>query len=192
MRAKRSGTQADEDAGEVVIRIEQRDGCEFMVVEDRGADAESAGRIAIPVAQLPELKRTIERLETGRSPSPGRRVAFAHSSEEEFARILDFYGISWEYEPATFPLEWDRDGRVSSSFTPDFYLPDHKLYIEITTLRQALVTRKNRKIRRMRELYPNVNVKVLYASDYRKIVEKFLASGRLGKARAREQNKGPE
>jgi hypoxanthine phosphoribosyltransferase len=34
-------------------------------------------------------------------------VQFAHESEVEFARILDFYGITWIYEPRSFPLRWD-------------------------------------------------------------------------------------
>ena len=31
-------------------------------------------------------------------------VRFAHESEEEFARLLDFYGVAWQYEPRTFTL----------------------------------------------------------------------------------------
>jgi hypothetical protein len=115
---------------------------------------------------------------------------FAHPSEEEFARILDFYGVDWRYEPATFALEWDTEGNVVSAFTPDFYLPEQDLFIEITTLRQALVTKKNRKVRRFRELYPNVNIRVLYASDFGKLIEKFLASGQLGQNRLRSQGDG--
>ena len=104
-------------------------------------------------------------------------VSFAHPSEEEFARILDFYHVEWQYEPTTFPIEWDADGKVLSAFTPDFYLPEQDLFIEITTLKQALVTKKNRKARRLRELYPEVNLRVLYVSDFRKLIEKFVASG---------------
>ena len=78
---------------------------------------------------------------------------------------------------ADLPIEWDKDGNVVSSFTPDFYLPDHDIYIELTTLKQPLVTKKNRKIRLLRELYPEIKIKVLYASDYRKLIEKFAASG---------------
>jgi hypoxanthine phosphoribosyltransferase len=100
-------------------------------------------------------------------------IRFAHDSEAEFARILDFYGIRWEYEPRSFPLEWSREGRVIESFSPDFYLPDLDLYIELTTLKQSLVTRKNRKVRRLRELYPNVRVKIFYGRDYRNLVAKY-------------------
>ncbi|HEY7031800.1 MAG TPA: phosphoribosyltransferase family protein [Thermomicrobiales bacterium] len=90
---------------------------------------------------------------------------FAHPAELDFSRILNFYRIRWSYEPTTFPLAYSDEGRPSEMFTPDFYLPEHKLYIELTTMRQRLVTRKNRKIRRLRELYPNVRIKLLYRRD---------------------------
>ena len=100
-------------------------------------------------------------------------VRFANRSEAEFAKILDFYGIRWEYEPRSFPLRWDQQGRVIESFNPDFYLPDVDLYIELTTLKQSLVTRKNRKIRRLRELYPAVHLKVFYGRDFRQLLLKY-------------------
>jgi hypoxanthine phosphoribosyltransferase len=90
---------------------------------------------------------------------------FAHPSEERFARVLDFYSISWLYEPRTFPLEWLSDGRVSQAFTPDFYLPQFDTYVELTTMKQGNVTAKNRKVRRLKELYPDVNVRLLYRRD---------------------------
>ena len=98
---------------------------------------------------------------------------FAHASEAEFARILDFYGVRWEYEPRSFPLRWDARGRAIESFNPDFYLPDLNLYIELTTLKQSLVTKKNRKLRRLRELYPHINVKIFYGRDYRQLLLKY-------------------
>ncbi len=100
-------------------------------------------------------------------------VRFAHASEEELARILDFYGIRWEYEPRSFALEWNGEGRVVESFSPDFYLPEFDLYIELTTLKQSLVTKKNRKLRRMRELYPNARVLVFYGRDFRSLLAKY-------------------
>ena len=98
---------------------------------------------------------------------------FAHSSEGEFARFLDFYQVRWRYEPICFPIDWDEGGQVIESFTPDFYLPDFNVYVELTTMKQRLVTKKNRKIRRMRELYPDIQVKILYRRDYRKLLFKF-------------------
>lgn len=117
----------------------------------------------------------------GQGNAASTRSRFAHESEEEFAKLLDFYGIRWEYEPRSFPLEWDETGRVLESFNPDFYLPDIDLYIELTTLKQSLVTKKNRKIRRLRELYPNVRLKIFYGRDYRNLLFKYG----LTKARTR-------
>jgi hypothetical protein len=100
-------------------------------------------------------------------------LSFAHASERQFARLLDFYQIDWEYEPRSFDLEDDGDGNITQRFTPDFYLPQYDLYIEITTLNQKLVTKKNRKIRRLRELYPEINCKIFYQRDYLSLVRKY-------------------
>jgi hypoxanthine phosphoribosyltransferase len=105
--------------------------------------------------------------------APAENVRFAHNSERQFATLLDFYGIAWEYEPTTFELEWDRQGRPVQAFSPDFYLPAYDLYIEITTLNQKLVTKKNRKVRRLGELHPEVKVKVLYQRDYLNLLVKY-------------------
>jgi hypothetical protein len=99
--------------------------------------------------------------------------SFAHPSEKEFAKVLDFYRIKWEYEPRSFLLEADKDGKVKEEFTPDFYLPELDLYIELTTLKQKLVTKKNRKLRRLKRLYPNVNIKLFYGRDYNKLLQRF-------------------
>ena len=100
------------------------------------------------------------------------------------ARILDFYAVRWEYEPDTFPILWNLDGDVVESFSPDFYLPDLDLYLEMTTLRQKLVRKKNRKLRRLRELYPAINIKLFYARDFRALMLKYgkvaLADGLSG------------
>ncbi len=98
---------------------------------------------------------------------------FAHASEAELARILDYYGVAWEYEPRTFPIMWSVDGKVVESFSPDFFLPDLNLYVELTTLKQSLVRRKNRKLRRLRELYPDIRVKLFYGKDFRALMLKY-------------------
>jgi hypoxanthine phosphoribosyltransferase len=104
---------------------------------------------------------------------------FAHGSETEMARILDFYEVRWEYEPRTFPILWSLDGDVVESFSPDFYLPDLDLFLEMTTLKQRLVRKKNRKLRRLRELYPDIRIKLFYARDFRAMMLKY---GRLALA----------
>ena len=99
-------------------------------------------------------------------------AAFGHPSEEMFANLLDFYRIPWDYEPRSFPLQWDKDGNVAEAFTPDFYLPDFDLYVELTTMKQSLVTRKNRKVKLLRAIYPHVNIQVYYQKDYQDLIFK--------------------
>lgn len=105
--------------------------------------------------------------------SKADKVKFAHPSEKVCAEILDYYGIDWEYEPTTFPISWDEEGNITESFTPDFYLPEFDLYIELTTMNQRLVTRKNRKIRKLKELYPHINIKTFYQKDFKKLLLKY-------------------
>ena len=102
-----------------------------------------------------------------------RGVRFAHNSERQFATLLDFYSVAWEYEPTEFTLEWDGEGNPAQGFRPDFYLPAYDLYIEITTLNQKLVTKKNRKLRRLRELHPDVKIKMFYQRDYLSLLVKY-------------------
>jgi hypoxanthine phosphoribosyltransferase len=98
---------------------------------------------------------------------------FANGAERECARLLDFYGVPWEYEPHTFALEEAEDGRVTWAFTPDFYLPEQDLYVEVTVMKQSLVTRKNRKLRKLRERYPNVQIKLFYRRDIERLAQRF-------------------
>jgi cytidylate kinase len=102
-----------------------------------------------------------------------KRASFGHPSEELFANLLDFYRIEWEYEPRSFPLQWDKDGNVVEAFTPDFYLREFDVYVELTTMKQALVTRKNRKIKLLRAIYPHVNIQVFYQKDFQDLVFKY-------------------
>lgn len=107
--------------------------------------------------------------ETPKKPQP----VFVHPIEEAFARILDYYGVEWEYEPRTFPLEWDENGKVTVAFTPDFYLPQQDLYVELTTLRPKLTQRKNWKLKKIQELYPGINIKLFKRRELRNMMLRF-------------------
>jgi hypoxanthine phosphoribosyltransferase len=98
---------------------------------------------------------------------------FANPAELEYAKILDWYGIPWLYEPTTFVLERDAEGRVTEAFSPDFYLPDQDLYLEVTVMKQSLVTRKNRKLRKLRQLYPEIRIKLFYERDFMRLAARF-------------------
>jgi hypoxanthine phosphoribosyltransferase len=115
---------------------------------------------------------------TGVQQSPLAAVTrFAHESERRVARILDFYGVNWEYEPVEFALEWTDHGRPSSGFRPDFWLPEPGLFVELTTLNQRLVTKKNGKARRMAQLYPDVRITLLYQRDTLALLAKYGLAG---------------
>jgi hypothetical protein len=113
--------------------------------------------------------------------APGQPPEFSHTSEEFFARILDFYGIEWQYEPRTFPLEWDKQGNVIAAFTPDFFLPAQDLYIELTTLRPQLSTFKNHRLRRLQELYPDTQIKLLKRRELHAMLVKYGLSEEAAK-----------
>jgi bifunctional protein TilS/HprT len=113
--------------------------------------------------------------------TPLKPTTFAHPSEEDFAKLLDFYCIEWLYEPRSFPLKWDGD-KIVEMFTPDFYLPELDVYIELTTLKQNLLTEKNRKLRQVRQLYPEVKVKLITKNDFAKLLAKY-GYGPLGEAK---------
>jgi len=109
-------------------------------------------------------------------PIPNPRagpITFSHPAEAAFAQILDFYQMKWEYEPVTFPLEWDEEGNVLVAFSPDFYLIDDDMYVELTTMKQNLVTKKNRKLRLLQELYPGVKCKLMYRRDIKNLAVKY-------------------
>lgn len=101
------------------------------------------------------------------------RPVLKNQSEIEFAKILDIYQIDWIYEPKTFPIEWDAEGNIRMAFSPDFYLTKFDTYIELTTMDQKYVTQKNKKIKKLRELYPGVNIKIVYKKDFISLIERF-------------------
>ncbi|MHB9032074.1 MAG: PDDEXK family nuclease [Anaerolineae bacterium] len=105
-------------------------------------------------------------------------IVFSHPSEAEFAKVLDFFGIEWRYEPTTFPIYWDEQGNLLEAFTPDFYLIEQDLYIELTTLRAKLMKVKHRKIKRMHELYPEIHIRLWSRADFMGFMQRFGLTGR--------------
>jgi hypoxanthine phosphoribosyltransferase len=126
-----------------------------------------------PSGTASTLKSVLRQLPPFRAYAGAAPPRFANEVELECAKMLDFYGVPWEYEPRTFVLDRDAEGRVTSAFTPDFYLPEQDLYVEVTVMRQALVTRKNRKLREVRRLYPGVRVKLFYRRDIERLAQRY-------------------
>ena len=146
-----TAAQLKESAGEIPIQE-----LEEHLLDQQGISIENTGLRADAIHDA-----------SGTAPN------FAHPSEAEFARMLDFYRIKWLYEPKTFPLEWDSEGTVTEAFAPDFYLPEQDLYLELTTQKQKLVWKKNKKMRRLKEIYPDVQIKIIYGRDYRGLLKKY-------------------
>jgi hypothetical protein len=127
------------------------------------------------MGRLPFCKRCDERRKPISTYMTPKVTSFAHASEAELARLLDFYAIRWEYEPRTFAIGFDDDGNVTEAFTPDFYLPDFDLYLEVTVMKQRLATKKNRKIRLFRERFPSLTVKLFGKRDVERLFGKYEA-----------------
>ncbi len=136
------------------------------------ATRSAAETIPSAVAAKPPLTTTRARMPITGAPTGDVPAPFAHPAEYEFARILDFYGIEWQYEPRSFPLRWDH-GHVAEAFTPDFYLPDLNMYVEVTTLKTGLTAEKTRKMRMLKQLHPEVNIKLLKKRDYLRLLAKY-------------------
>tara|TARA_B100001769_G_scaffold82703_1_gene62865 strand:- start:825 stop:1157 length:333 start_codon:yes stop_codon:yes gene_type:complete len=92
-------------------------------------------------------------------------MKFAHYSEKIFAEHLDLFNIDWIYEPMSFPLKWG-SGSIKMMFTPDFYLPELDIYVEITTMNQNLITKKQKKIKLAKKLYPQNKFKLINESQF--------------------------
>ena len=106
-------------------------------------------------------------------PVPRDQIVFSHPSEQEFAQVLDYYGVAWLYEPITFPLKWDEQGNILEAFSPDFYLVDQDIYVELTTLRPKLMRIKNRKMRALQELFPGIQCRLWRRSDFEYLLGRF-------------------
>ena len=172
---------SNEIAAEIIVKAAQAKGIEVTAVELPARLREEILTTKLDVAQMADTEEDCASpvaVVAEKQPFEDRLPEFAHPSEREFARVMDFYRIRWEYEPRTFPIEWDENQNVVKAFTPDFYLPDLDLFIELTTMKQSLVTKKNRKVRLLRELYPEVNIKILYERDYKNLIWKYgLSNG---------------
>jgi hypoxanthine phosphoribosyltransferase len=134
-----------------------------------GAESKSS-RSSEAIATLTEVASETPVFQAYRGAEPPR---FANPAELEYAKILDWYGIPWMYEPRTFVLERDDEGRVTEAFAPDFYLPEQDLYLEVTVMKQSLVTRKNRKLRKLRQQYPEIKIKLFYERDFERLAARF-------------------
>ena len=177
-KARLGRARPQPDSFDVVLNCEHLDAPQVAEILQAAAAArrlQDQGLLALDAEARIQFETRLKLAKYGIIPAGHarlKRAAFNHPSEEVFANLLDFYRIAWDYEPRSFPLQWDKDGRVIEAFTPDFYLPEFDLYVELTTMRQTLVTKKNRKIKLLRAVYPHINIQVFYQKDFQDLVFK--------------------
>ena len=88
---------------------------------------------------------------------------FRSTYEANFARILNYLGIEWEYEPCRFKFD-------DCSWLIDFYLPQLDIWVEV----KGWMREKDLKlIRKMYQEYPNENVKILDGDVYKELMDKL-------------------
>src|SRR5258708_5080172 len=177
-KARFTRASADPAAFDLTLNLARTDAAQAaeMLAAAAAKRLAEQGRLSPNPADEIEFAPRLEPAKRGIAPAGRARVtraSFSHPSEEMFANLLDFYRIHWEYEPRSFPLQWDKDGNMIEAFTPDFYLPEVDLYVELTTMKQTLVTRKNRKIKLLRAIYPHINIQVFYQKDFQDLVFKY-------------------
>ncbi len=153
-----------------------------IVINTDRMSLEEAGTAVVELARRHDLRSAMadSANKTLAYDHQRRQIVFKNPTEEEFARVLDMYNIEWMYEPKTFPVEWDAEGNVTSALSPDFFLPKFNLYLELTTMDQKYVTRKNKKVRLVRELYPGTNVRIVYKKDFKDLAERLEQFGNAG------------
>ncbi|MBR2524649.1 MAG: cytidylate kinase family protein [Clostridiales bacterium] len=150
-----------------------------LILNSDHLSVEEMADSVLALASKRELRNRITR-ETLTNQSQDHQTVvpmFKNDSEAEFARILDMYKIEWMYEPKTFPIEWDAEGNVTMAFSPDFYLPKFDLYLELTTMDQKYVTKKNKKMRKVQELYPGTNIRIVYKKDFAELIDRLRQFG---------------
>ncbi len=177
-KARFSRASADPSAFDLTLNLTRMDAAQAaeMLAAAAAKRLGEQGLLSPNAADEIEFETRLELAKRGIVPARRARVtsaSFGHPSEEMFANLLDFYRIQWEYEPRSFPLQWDKDGHVTEAFTPDFYLPEFDLYVELTTMKQSLVTKKNRKVKLLRAIYPHINIQVFYQKDFQDLVFKY-------------------
>jgi hypoxanthine phosphoribosyltransferase len=185
LRRRRFGRgTASTDSFDLILNAEHLDSEQQAEVIIRASEARHLADLGFLAAEAEahlqfQLRLRLARHGIAPSDTPARRKMFAHPSEEVFANLLSFYQIAWEYEPRSFPVQWDESGNVTVAFTPDFYLPEFDMYVELTTMKQSLVTKKNRKVKRLKELYPEINIQVFYQKDFENLIFKYGLAERL-------------
>lgn len=80
--------------------------------------------------------------------------------EANYERYLIHNRINYQYHPETFDVKL-ADGKFSA-YTPDFYLVDERIFIELKGARDQASYGNIEKIEAFQRQYPNINFKVMF------------------------------
>lgn len=83
--------------------------------------------------------------------------------EANFARILNLLKIKWVFQPESFDLKFQK-------YTPDFYLPEYDLYVEIKNFLSNYSAKRDKAFRK---LYPDKNLSLILRPEYTKLQSGF-------------------
>jgi len=90
-------------------------------------------------------------------------IYFYSRWEANIARLFNYLGVKWLYQPKTFDLG-------SQNYTPDFYLPDRNAYVEVKNFLWKYSKIRDRKFRK---IYPDINLTLLLKKNYLKLENKY-------------------
>jgi len=121
----------------------------------------------------PEYQRKMQGVNCGSIFKSGYREDLGYyvrsSWEANFARLLMFLGVDFEYEPKRFVMK-DEEGRVVATYLPDFFLTDLNRYVELKGRWDDFAREK---VELFRRIYPSVILDVVESADYRRLESKF-------------------
>jgi len=92
-----------------------------------------------------------------------KTIYFYSRWEANIARLFNYSGIKWTYQQKTFDLG-------SQNYTPDFYLPDGDIYIEVKNFLWRYSKTRDRKFRK---IYPGIKLTLLLKKDYLELEKKY-------------------
>jgi len=134
--------------------------------------AVSTGRQHSSTISQPSIPATYR--ERKRANAAGATPGFISTTHQEFASFLSRSAIAWRYKPRTFAIEWDAEGNLLDSITPDFYLPDCRQYLALSTEQENCAASIARRLRLLNRIHPELDVRLIAGSNYKAAVKCLL------------------
>lgn len=92
-----------------------------------------------------------------------KTIYFYSRWEANIARLFNYSDIKWKHQPKIFDLK-------TQTYTPDFYLPEYDMYIEVKNFLWKYSEIRDRKFRK---LYPDINLILLLKKNYLELEKEY-------------------